>query len=154
MKKTIIIISLFLTALVSFGQVTISGHVYNDANGLTDLQINGSGGPYNITNGMNVYLLDTSDNHIIQGIHAVFDTYTFTNVPVNTTYKVVISWLIQCDEYDTFTQTYLPPGWLLVGENLGSGPLSGTDGTRDGMLLIEVGTDNITEANFGIKLAN
>lgn len=131
--------------------VSISGHVFNDANGLTDLQINGSGGALCITNGMNVYLVDPSTNQIQQAVYSVLDYYAFYDVPVNTTYRVCTSWGIQ-KVGGFFRIMPLPSAWITVGENLGAGPLSGSDHVPDGMLTVDVDTFNIEEANFAIKL--
>lgn len=148
--KQMIITALLFSTMACAGQVTISGHVFNDANGLTDLQINGSGGPLNITNGLNIYLVDPGTNQILQAAHNLFDAYSFSNVPENTAFKLVMSWRVQ-SAGDTCMVPALPNGWLIVGENLGAGLLSGSDHQSDGILNVTTDTTNMEEANFAIK---
>lgn len=153
MKKTILIAAFLLIGFASFSQVTISGHVWNDANGLTDLQINHSGGDIDITNGLNFYLVNDTGNIILQAVNNVFECFTFYNVPENAAYKIVLSWTVKAVGSICPVAAF-PASWLIVGENLGSGPLSGSDHVRDGILHITVESENITDANFGIKQIN
>jgi len=48
---------------------------------------------------------------------------------------------------------FLPSGWQRVGENLGAGPLSGSDGVPNGMLFLDTETSDVFDANFGIRVS-
>lgn len=131
--------------------INIYGHVWNDANGLTDLQINKTG-TQAIPNSMNIYLVDAVTNQIVQAESILPDgTYSFLNVDVNHSYKVVLSTIVAFPGEASPTP-FLPSGWQRVGENLGAGPLSGSDGVPNGLLFIDTETSDVIEANFGIRV--
>jgi len=133
--------------------INIHGNVWNDANGLTDLQINKTG-TQAIPNSLNIYLVDVNTNQIIQfeGINTD-GTYNFLNVDVNHSYKIVLSSVVAFPG-DTAPPTFLPSGWQRVGENLGAGPLSGSDGQPNGILFLDTETSDIFDANFGIRVTS
>ena len=133
--------------------INIYGHVWNDANGLTDLEINKTGTAA-IPNSLNVYLVDVNTNLIVQveGINPD-GTYSFLNVDVNHSYKIVISSTVAFPG-QTSPTVLLPSGWQRVGENLGAGALSGSDGVPNGLLFLDTETGDVKEANFGIRLGS
>jgi hypothetical protein len=133
--------------------INISGHVWNDANGLTDLQINKTG-VQAIPNTLNIYLVDVATNTIVQfeGINPD-GTFNFLNVDVNKSYKVVLSRFVAFPG-STPPPPSLPAGWQTVGENLGAGPLSGNDGQPNGVLFIDTETSDVFDANFGIRVSS
>ena len=133
--------------------INIYGHVWNDDNGLTDLEINKTGTAA-IPNSLNVYLVDFNTNLILQveGINPD-GTYSFLNVDVNHSYKIVISSTVAFPG-QTSPTVLLPSGWQRVGENLGAGPLSGSDGVPNGLLFLDTETGDVKEANFGIRLGS
>ena len=133
--------------------INIYGHVWNDANGLTDLEINKTGTAA-IPNSLNVYLVDVNTNLIVQveGINPD-GTYSFLNVDVNHSYKIVISSTVAFPG-QTSPTVLLPSGWQRVGEHLGAGALSGSDGVPNGLLFLDTETGDVKEANFGIRLGS
>jgi hypothetical protein len=46
----------------------------------------------------------------------------------------------------------LPSGWQRVGENLGRG--IGSDGVPNGLLFLDTLTNDVIDADFGIRLKN
>ncbi|MBL7701317.1 MAG: carboxypeptidase regulatory-like domain-containing protein [Ferruginibacter sp.] len=133
--------------------INIHGNVWNDANGLTDLQINKTG-TQAIPNSLNIYLVDANTNQIIQAESINLDgTYSFFNVEVNTSYKVVLSTIVAFPGQAS-PIPFLPSGWQRVGENLGAGPLSGSDGVPNGLLFLDTETSDVYDANFGIRVSS
>ena len=131
--------------------VNIYGHVWNDANGLTDLQINKTG-TQAIPNSLNIYLVDMNTNLVVQSESILPDgTYSFLDVEANHSYKIVLSTVLVFPGQPSPT-TFLPSGWQRVGENLGAGPLSGSDGVPNGLLFIDTENTDVHEANFGIRV--
>jgi hypothetical protein len=74
-------------------------------------------------------------------------------VDVNHSYKVVLSPVLAFPG-EAAPPTILPPGWQRVGENLGAGPLSGSDGQPNGILFIDTETSDVYDANFGIRISS
>jgi valyl-tRNA synthetase len=133
--------------------INISGNVWNDANGLTDLQINKTG-TQAIPNSLNIYLVDVATNQIVQSESINFDgTYNFFNVDINHSYKIVLSTIVAFPGENS-PIPFLPSGWQRVGENLGAGPLSGSDGVPNGLLFLDTETSDVIDANFGIRVSS
>ena len=132
------------TATVPFtlppAPINITGTVFNDANGLTDATVNGTG-----TNaGSTLYANLISGGAVVQSILiAANGTYTFLNVTANTTYDVVLT------TSATATGAALPSGY----SNTGEGTAIAGDGTPNGVTTIAVATTTVTGVNFGIKPA-
>jgi hypothetical protein len=134
-----------------YRQINITGNVWNDANGLTDLQINRTG-TQAIPNSLNIYLVDVNTNLIVQAESILPDgTYSFADVEINTSYKIVLTTVVAFPGQPSPTP-FLPSGWQRVGENLGAGPLSGSDGVPNGLLFVDTETSDIDNANFGIRV--
>ena len=132
--------------------ININGHVWNDANGLTDLQINKTG-VQAIPNSLNIYLVDVATNLIVQAESINPDgTYNFLDIDVNHSYKIVLSTVVAFPG-QTSPVPFLPSGWQRVGENLGAGPLSGSDGVPNGILFLDTETSDVFDANFGIRVS-
>ena len=138
-----------------FKIININGHVWNDANGLTDLQINKTG-VQAIPNSLNIYLVDVATNQIVQVADSIGGSngaYNFPNVDVNHAYKIVLSSFVAFPG-DAPPPPFLPSGWQRVGENLGAGPLSGSDGQPNGILFLDTETNDVFDANFGIRVSS
>lgn len=133
--------------------ININGNVWNDANGLTDLQINRTG-IQAIPNSLLVYLVDIATNQVVQTETILPNgTYSFLDVEINHSYKVVLSNGAP-GPGNTSPIATLPSGWQRVGENLGAGPLSGSDGVPNGQLFIDTETSDVFDANFGIRVSS
>ena len=132
--------------------ININGHVWNDAYGLTDLEINKTGIAA-IPNSLNIYLVDIATNLIVQAEGINLDgTYRFVDVDINHAYKIVLSTDVRFPG-QTSPIPFLPSGWQRVGENLGAGPLSGSDGVPNGTLFLDTETSDVFDANFGIRVS-
>jgi hypothetical protein len=133
------------TVSMSFTTISISGNVYDDANGLSDGTVNGIG-----TNagGLNAVLYDAvADTVVAKVAVAVGGTYSFSGLNAGN-YSVEIT-------TNSATVGAVPPavaipaGYIKTGEFLGSG--SGSDGTVNGILSVGSVSSNVTNANFGIE---
>jgi len=140
--------SLNLSCQINFGRnfasVAVGGNVYNDADGLTDNLVDGTG-----TNagGLFANLLDGNGNVVSSATVLANGTYNFP-VVVSGAYNIQIS-TTQGIESSAAPAAALPVGWVNTGERLGSG--AGSDGTVNGLLLITVAAVAINNANFGIE---
>ncbi len=127
-------------------QFAITGNVFNDVNGLKDNTVNGTG-----TNagGLNAVLINVGTGLVVATAPVNADgTYSFPLVNTGD-YNIEIT---------TNTATVgltppvvaLPSGWVITGENLGTG--IGSDGLVNGILSLGTVTSNVTDANFGIEV--
>jgi hypothetical protein len=127
--------------------VSITGTVFSDANGMTDNTVNGTG-----TNagGLSVVLWDAVENKVLDIVAVQPDgTYSLAATP-GKTYNVIITTQPGVVGSTTQPPVVLPAGWGVTGQKLGSG--TGSDGTPSGILSnIAVGTTDIATANFGIN---
>ncbi|MBD2752970.1 hypothetical protein [Spirosoma validum] len=119
--------------------VSLSGSVFDDANGLNDNVVSGTAvnGPT-----LPVYV------SLVQGGSSVATvpvqangTYSFSSVSPGT-YSLIIT-----TSAAGASTPSLPTNWTAVGEHLGTG--AGSDGTPNGILAVTV-TATTTDANFGI----
>ena len=131
----------------NFVSFPLSGTVFNDANGLTDSTVNGTG--TGTPSGTQLYAnLVDGNGFIVSSVAVNADgTYSFPTV-VNGTYTVQIS-TTQGVESSASPAIALPAGWINTGENLGAG--AGNDGTINGSLPVTVSGAAVTNANFGIE---
>ncbi len=137
-----------------FPPINIIGNVWHDVNGLNDNRINNTVGASPIPSGLFIYLVNLNTGLIEQAEIVLNDgTYSFLDVNVATSYKIVYSTtLVQVG--NTPPKSLLPSGWVKVGENLGAGVNSGSDGIANGELFVDTEFINIDNANFGIKKKN
>ena len=122
---------------------TISGTIYDDGNG--DGTVNGT--PLSSIDDTLLYvtLLDSDGAVVSSNVVNSDGTYLFDEgVYADTNYIVVLS-----TSQDS-TEATLLSGWTNSdGEHIGAD--AGLDDDADGRLSVEVQTDNITQANFGIN---
>lgn len=128
--------------------VNISGNVYDDADGLTNNKVDGTGNGKPSSTQMYANLLDTAGKVLGTTAVAANGSYSFNNVGSNTTYKVQIS-KNQGTNGSPAPSVANPTNWINTGEYIGNG--SGNDGTTDGILVVAVGNSNVTNVNFGIE---
>lgn len=126
--------------------LTLSGNLYKDTNGLLDNIVNGTGIATLGTSAMYANLFN-GNTFVASTPVASNGTYIFHDVAGNTTYNVVIS-TVQATSAST-PSSVLPAGWMSTGENIGSG--AGNDGTANGMTPVTMGSANIGNVNFGVK---
>jgi len=123
--------------------LTISGNIWDDTNGDA---INSSENP--ITTGVWVNLVDPITNDVIQSIQADANgNYSFTGLPLNTNYNIILSTSNQTGNMNLTTGT-IPDGYVSTGTNL-SGVASTTNKTA--VISVNTGTSGLTDQNFGIE---
>ena len=131
------------TATIPFGSgSTVSGNVFDDANGLTDSTVNGTG-----TNagGLTAYLVDAVTGAVVASSPvAANGAYSFPNI-ANGSYGVVIS---ATPGQTSNPTTNLPSNWVTTGE----GTTPAGDGTPDGRVApVVVNGASVGGVNFGIE---
>jgi hypothetical protein len=140
--------------------ISISGNVWHDANANTDNLVNNSGAASTppappIPANLRAYLVNLSTGLVekIVSINPSNGSFSFANVNANTTYFVVISTSFGIINNPPPPST-LPSNWSHTGQKLSPGAVltTGTDGLNDGRLVVPVGTNDVINANFGIKI--
>ncbi|RZK78226.1 MAG: hypothetical protein EOO92_11530, partial [Pedobacter sp.] len=125
---------------------TLAGNVFNDANGLSDLIVNGS--PYTLAN-LNVIAYNNTTGKV-EAISPVspLGSYNLTVLSNNnyTLYLTTNNYTVGSTVMPTVA---LPTGWVNTGEHVGSG--AGSDTTVDGVLAIGTINTNQTNLNFGVE---
>ena len=132
----------------STGLVSISGTIFNDANGLVgDNTVNGT--PVNSL-GLIAYLYDNTTGYIIDSARvSPTGTYSFTGVTPGDSYTVHLSTLSVPLGNAVPPASVMPNGYTATGENLGAG--IGNDGTINSTIPVGIVTTNTTNANFAIQ---
>ncbi|PQA56819.1 DUF7948 domain-containing protein [Siphonobacter curvatus] len=124
-------------------QVTLSGNVYHDANGLMDNTVNTTSAQA-IPGGLYATLVDSTGQAVKTVAVGSSGAYDFGRV-TPATYSVVLH-----QTPTGSTTPSLPSGWMNTGEHLGAS--AGSDGTVNGILPnITVTTTDVTNANFGVQ---
>ncbi len=126
---------------------SISGTVFNDANGLTDATVNGT--PIHNPAGQ-LYAVLVDENEKIVGSYATVanpaGTYSFSGVPGGI-FEVRLTNKVPGAAGTDAPPSSLPVGWINTGENIGLS--AGNDGSPNGSIV--VGTAGATQVNFGIQ---
>ncbi|MFC4262896.1 T9SS type A sorting domain-containing protein [Ferruginibacter yonginensis] len=136
------------TAVINFVTPTISGTVFNDANGLNGTPANTVDGTGTNAGGLNANLINALGNVVATVPVNADGTYNFTNVNAGN-YTVQIS-TTAGTVGNPAPAVVLPAGYVATGENIGAG--AGSDGTPNGIsATITVNATNITNVNFGIE---
>jgi hypothetical protein len=131
--------------------VSISGNVFHDVNGLVDNTVNATGtaGQF-AANGAFVVMVDPTTNQVlsVRGIQAG-GAYSFGTVTPGK-YDLYVS-ATSPAVGSTFTAATFPAGgYAATGENLGA--LAGNDRLTDGKLPVTIGSQSVTNANFGVQI--
>ncbi len=133
---------------IPIASLSISGTVFDDANGLVGTPANTVDGMPVAAGTVKVLLLDAASNKVIaQTTNGANGTYSFSNLEVGN-YIVVLSTTLP-GAGATVTTASLPANFVSTGENIGTGP--GNDGTVDSKLAVSLTNANVTNANFGIE---
>ncbi len=126
---------------------SISGNVYNDANGATDNSISGAG-----TNGAStLYAIlydNTTGNVLATSTVSAGGTYSFAGITPGEDYTVYLSTTPATVGQTAIPTLTSPGGYVYAGEFFGTG--AGTDGTANGILALGVVNATATNANFAI----
>ena len=135
------------TISLPFHLLSISGHVYNDLNALTDNTVSGAG--INKPNNTQIYAYLLDGSNIVLSKVSVDSTGSFTfNNQYPGSYTTMIS-ISTANVSNPAPAVSLPTNWLNTGEFLGTGV--GSDGTVNGKLAVVLASSNIINANFGIE---
>lgn len=134
--------------------LTLSGKVFDDANGLTDNIINGTGINNPSSAQLYAYLLDAAGNIVSKATLASDGSYSLQRMQEINYYKVVISTLA-FNVSDVFAGgAQLPSNWEITGDSYGTNNSAGSgneSGTPD-LEVLAITTDaNVTNVNFGIN---
>jgi hypothetical protein len=138
--------------------INLSGNVWHDVNGMTDNLVNNTGPlqsppaaqiPANII----AYLVDLSTNTVVKAtaVNPANGQFFFTGITPNKNYYVQISTTFGVLNAPAPAVT-LPSGWIHTGQQLGSPVVTGQDGLNDGRLIVPVGSTDVINVNFGIKI--
>ncbi|QTN31576.1 DUF11 domain-containing protein [Akkermansiaceae bacterium] len=133
-------------SFVEVQSVSISGNVFNDANGLLGTPVNTvDGATYG---GATVYANLVENGAVVQAVAATSGAYDFSGVAGYKNYTVVLS-TTQGTIGAAPPAASLPSGYVNTGENVGAG--TGSDGTVNGSLAVPVTNASVTNANFGVE---
>jgi alpha-tubulin suppressor-like RCC1 family protein len=133
---------------VLYNPLYISGTIRNDANGLTDNTINGTGTNGTTAAPLYVNLLNSSGTVVATTPVAADGTYSFAGLAA-AAYTVQVT-TVQGTLNSASPATVLPTNWVTIGENIGT--TAGNDATPNSMLTINL-TADVINANFGIQQA-
>lgn len=135
--------------------VSLSGHIYHDANGLLGTSdantVNATAGTTQFAaNFAYAILVNPTTNKIIasKGID-LGGAFSFGTITPGT-YIVYVSKTAQTAGANFTAATYPDGGYVSIGENLGASP--GNDLLIDGKLTVTVGSTPVTDANFGLQI--
>ncbi|WP_118952971.1 SdrD B-like domain-containing protein [Taibaiella helva] len=136
------------TATVPFSALTISGKVFNDANGMTNNLVDGTG--INTASAAQLYAYLVLPSGIVSDSIPVAANGSFQldNASANTNYTVVVT-TTQALIGSSNPAVTLPSGWVRTGEQLGTG--NGSDDNANGLLSVATGSGNVSNALFGIE---
>ena len=126
---------------------SLTGNVFNDANGLNDVGggiVNGPG--TNINGQLYAILVDLMGNVVANSDVNAAGQYAFSVTP-NTNYSIVLSTSVGTVGLPAPVAS-LPLQWFNTGENNSTN--IGSDGTPNGVILVSVLTDNVSNINFGV----
>ncbi len=134
--------------------LTVSGRLFDDANGLTDAIVNGNG----IMNPSSVqyfaYLLDAANNVVALDTIKNDGTFNLERAQQNNAYTLKLS----ANSFEIGSifsgNTNLPTDWVATGENYGSNNGAGSGnqaGIPDLSIAVLTATSNVINVNFGIN---
>ncbi|MBD2753909.1 hypothetical protein [Spirosoma validum] len=153
--------SVAATITLSFSPaISVSGNVFDDGNGLSDSQINGTAvnGP-----SLPVYVSLVSETTVVETVPvSVTGFFKFLSVQANKVYKLILSTVAGGSQTPS-----LPTQWVNTGESVPDAnkplaiPGGGTmlrqqqslalDAVVDGILSVQVNTTNVDDIRFGIE---
>lgn len=135
----------------SLNCVSVSGNVFHDVNGMVDNTVNATGtaGQFAV-NGAYVLRVNPSNNQVIDAQPiAAGGAFSFGTVTPGT-YNFYVSATTQNAGTVINAATFPAGGYVASGENLGAA--AGTDHLADGKLVVTIGSQSVTNANFGLQI--
>ena len=135
--------------------VTVSGTLYNDPNGLVDGLVNGSvaGTPGGTV--IYAYLTDVSGMVLFKTtVDNLFGTYSFPQAEIETDYTVILSTANVPTGNVLLPSFAWPATWINVGDAYGINNGAGTGnetGTPDAAIAVRTEMDDVIDVDFGIQ---
>ncbi|MEQ1675371.1 MAG: SdrD B-like domain-containing protein [Chitinophagaceae bacterium] len=140
--------------------INLRGNVWHDVNAMSDGLVNNSGAALvppaaGIPVGLRAYLVNNSTGLVEQVtfVNTLTGTFAFFDISPNAVYSVILS-SAQGIIGNPPPAQILPSGWENTGQKNANPPNSptGNDGINDGKVVVPVGTSDIININFGIRL--
>lgn len=135
--------------------ITVSGTLRNDKNGLMDNVVNGSsvGSPGGST--VYAYLINASGNVVLKTtVNSANGTYSFPLAEVTSDYTLMLSTTSVALGAPAPASSNFPATWVAVGDAYGTNNLAGTgneSGTPDAVVAVKTGTASVINVDFGIQ---
>ncbi|MEZ4959932.1 MAG: DNRLRE domain-containing protein, partial [Saprospiraceae bacterium] len=143
---------------IAKGSTSISGTLYNDPNGLSDGQVNGT--PFGNPSGATVYayLVDvTGEVRFKTTVNSANGTFTFPQADINSTFTLMVSASNLTLFTPAPTAASFPAGWASAGENYGTNNGAGTGneaGIPNSIITVKTGNIALTGVKIGIQQVN
>jgi len=137
--------------------VNISGNVWHDVDALSDNMVDNVPAGSSIPTGLRAYLVNTTTGLVEKAtIVSGGGTFNFSNVMPNTNYRIYLtSVVLPVGTPEGSIPAILPSGWEHTGQKNANppNPTTGSDGVNDGKITIPVGSSDVININFGIRLS-
>ncbi|RYF45235.1 MAG: T9SS type A sorting domain-containing protein [Chitinophagaceae bacterium] len=136
--------------------ITISGRLRRDANGLKDNLVNGSN--LGRMDGVPVYAYLADPNGTIAfktTLNATNGTYSFASAEITSQYIVRLSTINTTVGSPLPASLAAPDGWVSVGESYGINNTAGTGpeaGISDAAIPVHSGLSNVTNVDFSVEM--
>jgi len=139
---------------IAKNKIIVSGSLFNDANGLADNIVNGTG--MGVVTGMAVYayLVDASGKVAYRTTLLAGGAFSFPSVDIQTNYTLRLSTTSLNVGDSAPPDAALPAGWLPTGDSYGINNNAGIGNSAVSPYLgipVNTGTTNVTGINFGIE---
>jgi protocatechuate 3,4-dioxygenase beta subunit len=137
--------------------VNISGNVWHDVDAMNDNLVDNVPAGSSIPVGLRVYLVNTTTGLVerVTLVNSSTGTFAFSNVMPNTTYRLYLtSVVLPLGTPESSIPSILPSGWEHTGQKNANppNPPTGSDGINDGRITVPVGSSDVININFGIRL--
>jgi len=136
------------TQTITNCNISISGTVFNDVNGLTNSNVDGVGVGNPCSTQLYANLIDNAGDVEQVTTVAANGSYILDSIVPNSNYTVLIS-TIQGTVGMAAPAVNLPCTWINTGEDCCDNV--GDDGTVDGIVAVTVGVNDVIDVNFGIQ---
>lgn len=140
---------------IAKNNVSISGKLFNDANGLTDNLVNGTAMGMISTMSVYAYLVDTSGKVIFRTtLDPATGAYSFPQAEVQSAYKVMLSTISVNPGLQCPVNAGISANWMTTGDAFGLNNQAGSgikSDNFDASITVITANSNITEVNFGIE---
>ena len=140
---------------IAKSNVTISGTLFNDVNGITDGSVNGIAIGTPSGTAMYAYLIDSSGKIDKKTtVNSSTGAYSFSQADIFTAYTLVLSTSNLAVYATPPASAFLPAGWVSVGESFGTNNTGGTgikSGVSNSTIRVVTAASAVTGVNMGIE---